>query len=373
MKAINDADEEKPEMHIAKVKLKYLNAKTLQAAITNMSTTHGSITFNEAENSIIVCDKKDTLDDIVAKVKSADTLPQQIMVEVVILDVKLTDASEIGVNWDILTDNWDKVQYRQNFTTSRLISTEATATNVGEATQFNTRGLGGDFSIVTGLVRNVVHLIQQKRDVEILASPRVMVVSGKEATIEAIEELPYTEVQDSSDGGSNSLTSTKFKNVGVKLIVTATMTDENEILLDVEAEQNVTTGASNTEVPIIDTRKTNTSLILRSGQIVVMGGMRRQHKSRQVEKIPLVSDIPLIGGLFRNTSDSVENSELVIFISPRIYDGSAPNSDMMEKYKEITEKPLLKLPPKDKPGKDWMKKAGDQIGDFLLLDGNTEK
>ena len=92
------------------------------------------------------------------------------------------DDTEIGVNWDILSDKNYDIGFRQNFTTSRVGSTIEDATTIGNATAFNTTGLGGAFSVISGSIRNVVHLLQQKRHVEILASPRVMMMSGQSAS-----------------------------------------------------------------------------------------------------------------------------------------------------------------------------------------------
>jgi len=273
------------------------------------------------------------------------------MIEVVILDVQLNDDTEIGINWDILSDKRYDIGYRQNFTTSRLGSTIEDDTTIGNATAFNTTGLGGDFSIISGTIRNIVHLIQQKRDVEILASPRVMTLSGQSANIEAVEELPYTEVTDTSQGGAGALTSTEFKKVGVKLQVTATLVDTNDIFLTVDTEQNVTTGESSTEVPIVDTRKAHTSLLLKDGQLVIMGGLRRQQKIKEIDQIPILGDLPIIGELFKSTNTITRNSELIVFLSPHIYKGEPISEEATAKFKEIKDRPMLSLP-KDNNAKE---------------------
>jgi type II secretory pathway component GspD/PulD (secretin) len=250
-----NSNEESPELFVETVTLKFLDAKNLKQAIDNMSSKHGSIAVNQKNNCLIVCDTKKCLDKIISEIRKADKTPRQIMVEVVIIDVQLGDDTEIGINWDILSDRNYDIAYRQNFTTSRLRSTVEDVSTIGDATAFVTRGLGGDFSVISGTIRNVVHLIQQKRDTEILACPRIMMVSGETASLDAVEELPYTEVMDTAAGGAAALTSTEFKSVGVQLTVSATLTDSNDILLTVEATQNVATGVSNTEIPIVDTRK----------------------------------------------------------------------------------------------------------------------
>lgn len=333
-----------PELFVQTMMLKFLDATSLKQAIDNMSSEYGSIAVNEKNNSLIICDTKDNLKRIVSEILKADKTPQQIMIEVVILDVQLNDDTEIGLNWDILSNKRYDISYRQNFTASRLGSTIEDATTIGDASAFNTTGSGGSFSVISGNIRNVVHLIQQKRDVEILASPRVMMVSGQSASIEAVEELPYTEIMDAAAGGAAALTTTRFKNVGVQLTVAATLTDTNDIFLTVVAEQNVATGQSDTEVPIVDTRRANTSLLLKDGQVVVFGGLRRQEKTKEVDQIPILGDLPIVGFLFKSTNIVCKNSELIVFLSPHIYRGEPVPKDAMTKYRQITDKPILTFP-----------------------------
>jgi Flp pilus assembly secretin CpaC len=338
------SDEEKPELFMQTVMLKFLDAKSLQQAVGMMSSEYGTIAINQKNNSLIVCDTKENLAKIMSEIAKADKTPQQIMVEVVIVDVKLSEDTEIGVNWDILSDKNYDIGYRQNLTT-RLGSTISDAETIGNAMAFNTTGIGGDFSVISGTIRNVVALLQEKRNIEILASPRAMMVSGESANIKAVEEIPYSEVSDTAAGGVGAITSTKFKEVGITLQVSATITDGNNIFLIVDAEQNVRTGQSPTGVPAVDTRRADTSLLLKDGQIVVFGGLRRQEKTEQVVQIPILGDIPLLGFLFKHTNTVVNNTELIVFLSPHIYkEGEPIPEDAMSKFEEITDRPMLLLP-----------------------------
>ena len=335
--------EEMPELFVQTIMLKFLDAQSLKQAIGKMSSRNGSMAINEKNNSLIVCDTKERLEKIVSEIKKADKTPRQIMVEMVIVDVQLSDDTAIGINWDLLTDKVQDMTYRQNFTAAtRLGTTVEDATTIGNATSFNTTGLGSNFSVINGDIRNVVSVLQEKKDVEILASPRVMVVSGKTASIEAVRELPYNEVTDTSAGGSMS--STEFKKVGVTLDVTATLTDDNLIFLDVSSEQNVVVGASVTEVPIIDTRNASSEVLLQDGQVVIIGGLRRQELTKETSQVPILGDIPLIGLLFRYTNTVVTNTELIIFLSPHIYNDEEPiPEDAMEKFREIKDRPMPSL------------------------------
>jgi len=332
-------------MSVETVTLKFLDAKGLKSAIEGLLSHFGSISVDSKSNSLIVSDTKENMDKIRAEIRKADQTPPQIMIEVVLVDVQLDDDTEIGVNWDILSDLTYDVSYRQSLGfTSRLGSTLSNSTTRGNATAFNTTGTGGDFAVVSGTIRNVIHMLQQKKELEILASPRVMVLSGKTATIKAVEEIPYNEITETSQGGQ--LSSTEFKEVGVTLEVSATLTDSNLIYLTVDSEQNVQTSESDTGVPVVDTRNAKTELLLEDGRLVVFGGLRRKETKMQLEQIPLLGDLPLIGFLFRSTSKVVKNSELIVFLSPHIYKGEPVGDDEMAKYDEITKRPMLAIPVK---------------------------
>ena len=337
-------NQDKPELFMHTVMLKFLDAKSLQQAVEKMCSEFGTVAINQKNNSLIICDTKEHLASILSEIEKADKTPQQIMIEVVIVDVQLRDETEIGVNWDLLSDKNYDIIYRQNFT-DRLGSTIADAETIGNATAYNTIGLGGDFSVISGTIRNVISMLQNKRDVEILASPRAMMVSGESANIKAVEEIPYSEVSDTAAGGAGAITSTKFKEVGVNLQVSAAITDGNNIFLTVDTEQNVMTSESTTGVPVVDTRKATTSLMLKDGQIVVIGGLRRQETTKEVDQIPILGDIPLVGLLFKYTNTVINNTELIVFLSPHIYkEGEPIPKDMMSKFNEINDKPMLLLP-----------------------------
>ena len=351
--------EESPELFLETIILRFLNAKNLEVIIKSMCSSYGGIAADEKTNSLIICDIKENVVRILSEIKKIDKRPQQIMIEVVILDVQLKDDTEIGINWDLLSDERNDIGYRQNFTTSRLKSTIKSDATIGDATAFNTTGTGGEFSVIIGTVRNVIHMIQEKRDAQIIASPKAMVVSGQSANIKAVEEIPYKEVSDTAAGGAGALTSTQFKEVGVNLQVTATLTDDNDIFLTVDTEQNVKTSESS-GVPVVDTRKANTSLLLKDGQIVIIGGLRRQEKTKEVDQIPILGDLPIIGQLFKNTKTVINNSELIVFLSPHIYKGEPVPDDAMAKYDEIKNRPMLSVPDKNKKGKGDQSEPLDQ-------------
>jgi type II secretory pathway component GspD/PulD (secretin) len=329
---IRQVDQAGPGLQVESINLRFLQATDMLTIVQKMVSSAGQVAANQSNNCLIVCDSLENIRRIIAEIRKADQAPPQVLVEVVLLDVQLSNDAEIGFNWDYLRRAPDDVGYRQNFTTNRLRMVEDSEDMASKGIAFNTVGLGGEVSIVTGTVRALVHAIQQRQKANVIASPRAMVVSGKKAIIKAVEEIPYIIVTDSAAGGQ--LQQTEFKEVGVTLEVTATVTDSNQIFLDARTVQNVQTGVSVAGVPVVDTRESQTNLLLNDGQIVIMGGLRRQVRIRQKDQIPVLGDIPVLGALFRGVIDKTYSSELVVLLSPHIYKGQPVPADIMEKVEK---------------------------------------
>jgi type IV pilus assembly protein PilQ len=346
IKTVDSADAN-PPLFVRTVTLKFLNAANLKTALEKMSSVHGRISVDDNTNSIIVCDTKDNLERMLAEIKNADQTPKQVIIEVVIIDVQLQNDTEIGVDWDILsTDNKD-FSYRQStIFPNRMSIVAPTAITNDSMSSFQHTSLGSEVAIVTNDIRNVLHLLQEKRNVDILASPRVMVVSGQKASIKTVEEIPYQEITQSSagGGGTNAITSTQFKDVGVTMDVKATVTDDGKILLTVSPSQSVTTGTSIGGVPVIDKREASTTLLMDDGQVAVMGGLRRQDTQIEKNQVPLLGDLPLIGFIFSSTHKVVQNSELLVILSPHIHNGESIPAEAMARFNQIRNRHVLSLP-----------------------------
>lgn len=317
---------------VRSIMLKFLRAENVESAVRGLLSSSGVVTTDKDTNSLIICDTPERLNRIIAEIQEADRTPKQILVEVVIVDVLLDDDTEIGVDWSHLYDPPHNVNYEQS-----VIPVTSTT--------------GGFFNLIQNGISTTIHALQQTRNVEILASPRVLVVSGQEATLETTEEIPYIELSQSSGGigGSEYLTSTKFKDAGIKLRVKATITDENKILMTVEPEQSVNTGVAgvgDSDVPIVDKRTITTTLLMEDGQSVVIGGLRRSDTRVTADKIPLLGDLPWIGFLFSNDKIVVQKSELLIFVSPHIYLDEPLNEFEQQRFDELrnNDHPSIKVP-----------------------------
>ena len=147
-------------------------------------------------------------------------------------------------------------------------------------------------------------------------------------SIKIVSELPYQELTQTAGGGNIGTTS--FKEVGVELEVMPHITREGMIRLKLRPKFSVQTdsvsivlpGSDGGSVvfpqPVVDKRETITTALIEDNQTVVIGGLRKKNSITEISKIPLLGDIPLLGGLFKYQGEKTVNSELVVFITPRI-------------------------------------------------------
>ncbi|MHC4483363.1 MAG: secretin N-terminal domain-containing protein [Planctomycetota bacterium] len=159
-------------------------------------------------------------------------------------------------------------------------------------------------------------LLSKQVEAKLLANPRVLVLDNETANFEIIREIPYRELLQVAR--QDPITYTEFKNVGVDLEVTPHIARDGMIRLRIAPEFSVVVGLNPEGAPTVDTRRANTTALIRDGQTIAMGGLRKRETSKAISKVPLLGDLPLLGGLFKSETESIEVNELVVFITTRI-------------------------------------------------------
>ena len=143
-------------------------------------------------------------------------------------------------------------------------------------------------------------------------------LDNETALFDIVTEHPYVE---RTISGTQITETVKFKEVGVKLEVTPKITRDGMLRLHILPEFGVfveRVELATSDVPVVDTRKVNTIALVQDGQTVVLGGLRKKDTTQNVYKVPLLGDLPLLGGLFKSETEAMIMSELVVFITPRI-------------------------------------------------------
>ena len=151
---------------------------------------------------------------------------------------------------------------------------------------------------------------------EIVSAPRVITANQKEANIAQGVEIPYVE------SASSGATTVQFKKAVLSLKVTPLITPDSRVILDLNISKDsvgqLVPTANGGSVPSIDTRQIITQVLVNDGQTVVLGGILETTKTDASKKVPLLGDIPLLGYLFKSTTNINKKTELLIFITPKI-------------------------------------------------------
>ncbi len=273
-------------------------------AFKGLLSSTGKLNIDERLNALVVTDFPENIEAFRQAAAELDAKAPQVMIQALIVDVRLTDDLRLGVDWDaIFSDGKVGLIGFQNLS-------EAAGVGRGGSITFTYVSRHWD-------VTAMMDFLQHQEGVDILADPKILVLDGERASIEIIEEIPYQELTQTAEGGQIGTTS--FKEVGVKLRVTPRITDDGFITMHIEPEQSAATAVSIGGVPVIETRKADTTLRVKNNQTIVIGGLRRRGTTQTEDKIPILGDIPLLGFLFRHRLTTETERELTVFITPSIF------------------------------------------------------
>lgn len=297
----------------------------------------GSISVDPRTNTILINDTANRIEDIRGMIKKLDVPVRQVSIESRIVIASDTFTKELGTRFGVTGiggfDGNSGIA-----TTSGTLN--ATDTIVGDAAanlnaggsvfpvgvpsltdRLNvnlpaTGGLGRfGFSILSSdyLVDLELSALQAESEGEIISTPRVVTTNQTKATIEQGVEIPF--LQASSSGAAN----VAFKKAVLSLEVTPQITPEEHVIMDLKVNQD-TVGQVFSGVPSINTRQVQTNVLVENGQTVVLGGVHEETNSNDVDKVPVLGDLPVVGKMFKRTRKQNDKRELLIFVTPKILD-----------------------------------------------------
>ncbi len=338
-------------------KIAYANIKDVAEAIRGPNggqgilSSRGQMAVNEINNQLMVTDTDDRMAMIDRFIEEADREIPQILVEARIYDISCTDGLDLGFNWFAGTNT--------SYDSDTGLATGGQINPFGKVAFDSkyTNTSAGDGSLRFGILHNdlsvdtTFNAIKDTVKARLLASPTILVLDNEEANINIVQEIPYQELTQTSGGGN--IGTTRFKDVGVELTVRPRVTRDDKVRLsihpvfsvhngDVTITNTTNSGTTTSPQPIVDRREAKTQALIQSGQTVVIGGLRKSEDQDQVSKVPVISDVPLLGGLFRFHSSKAVTSELVVFITPRIIRDLSLNGAQQAQYSASEEG--LKLP-----------------------------
>ncbi len=320
------------------------DAESIAETLKNAVSGDGNITFEKNTNTVIVTADPAALQNILAVIGSLDSMQSQrvqVRIETRFAEVQTGAMRELGLRMFAQGSKVGGGYYSQS------PSVAPTGTNRGSS-NFNTfdylddsigRGVkipvhvpeAGSlfFSLLTKDLNIGVLLDALVKDnkAEMVAEPLIVTANHEMATFEQIDKIPYTEFGTEISGRSNF--STQFLDVGIKLEVTPHVRKSDEglyVRLDLKPEVSFLVGTGSGGVPIQSKRAYNGTLDALNAQTVVIGGIYRTDTRNITSGVPGISKIPLFGALFRHKEKVNSKTELLVFVTPTIYDSPSENT-----------------------------------------------
>ena len=281
-----------------------------------------SITVEDTTRSIIVRGHEPDLDTIDAVIREIDVKTKQVLIEAFIIDATSTFAKALGARVGAMakSDRDGKQTTISGITSGGNAATTGAGITLGDAAgMISNQGIAGTSGI--GILRSMgasalkieIEALESLGLSKTLSQPSVFTLNNQEATITQGTQIAY---QTTADG----TTTTAFKEAALSLTVTPSIIGDGNVLLDIKVNNDAPVTVPGSDEPGIKTNSIVTKLLVSDGDIVVIGGIKKNSTNNVNSKTPGVSKVPVIGNLFKSKNNSDELVELLIFIAPRVID-----------------------------------------------------
>lgn len=345
----------------------FATAGELQASVAPLvdSSVGGRIQVDSRSNALVITERPTRMNNIQEIIDRLDRPTAQVMIESKFVEVTTRDARNLGVNWsslanynisagpfmreynrDISRDNTDTSLTTINNGSETVTNTTVTSTTgspLSSTTDVNTTSTTGD-----GILERTIELIDtasQGRidtavfnadafgvvlsalnslsETELVSNPTVVTLNNTPAQINIGEEFPIPQYNYNEETGSFEVSGFEFRPIGILLKVTPQVNSAGFINLDIAPEVSSRTGtvnfggAAGAEIPIIATRKTESTITIKDGFTLAIGGLVEKTVNNGSTKVPLIGDVPGLGKLFRSKNDQEDRRNLIIFITAK--------------------------------------------------------
>lgn len=287
------------------------------------------IVADEATNSLLIRSTARDYRQLLTTINQLDAVPLQVMVNAVIAQITLTDATRFGVDWSRIA----------NSTAADPISTDTSTTFVP-----NLGGLMFTKGFLDGSARveATLEAIAVNNDVRLLARPSLTVINNQEGEIQIGAEVPVEAGQAIGSGGV-STTNIQYRPTGIELYITPQINDDGIVNLIIRqvlsSVDNGSSGVNNN--PVFNNQEISTTVVVRNGENVVLGGLIQTDDELLNTGIPILNRLPVVGKLFSYQQETQERRELFIVLRPEIInlnaEGGVEYSDIRDRFELVSE------------------------------------
>jgi general secretion pathway protein D len=306
------------------------------------------VTADKATNALIIVASSNDYETLVGVIKKLDIRRRQVFVEAVIMEISLDKSRDLGAEFRgaVQTGGSGAAISGTNFGFTGGVNDLYSAISAGNVLAFSGTGLtlGGTMGKVklsdgteVPAITAVLRAAETRDNVNILSSPHLLTLDNKEAEIIVGENIPFiTSTSRDSTNLANVINTVERKDVGITLRITPHIHESEFVNLEIYQESSAvkSTTDSSTVGPTTTKRSAKTSVLVKNGDTVVMGGMMQETFSTSESQVPLLGDIPLLGNLFKYKSISRKKTNLLIFLTPHVIKEPKDLAEVSEKQQK---------------------------------------
>lgn len=275
-----------------------------------------------SENNALLINATPTEYSVIeSALKRLDIRPIQVLIEASLAEVTLNDDMRYGIQWSYLAGD------------GRLTLSESSAGTINSS-------FPGFSYLFTGRpdIRAVLNAIESLTNVRVISNPKLLVLNNREAQLQIGDQVPITVQSSQGTLGENApiVNSVQFRDTGVILRVTPRVNKSGLVILDVSQEVSdvVPTTTSGIDSPTIQQRKFNSTVAVRDGETIALGGLIRETKTNSGSGVPLLRRIPWFGELFGSTVRATRRTELIVLMTPTVIQSADDSAELLEKLKQ---------------------------------------
>jgi len=309
-----------------------LKEQTVQAQGGAENTLQGEITIipDKDTNSLIIRTSPRNYPALLEIINKLDLFPQQVLIEVLIIDVTLDAETRAGLEWALKGDKGD-TSFIGGVSQTPGAGGVTLGSQIGNATASLLQPGGSFLASDPNKLIVLLQAFASDSKANVLANPILVTADNKPANISIADEIPIQSTVITTPTAGQPLTQStiEFRSVGIKLDIIPKINSDNFVNLKISQEIS-SQGPNVGTTPSFSTRLLNTEVVLKDNQVLVMGGLMRTDTVNSNEGIPILRKIPYLGKLFSTDTDSTKKTELMIFITPHII-SNTDDSDYVTK------------------------------------------
>ncbi len=305
-------------LELGLVNLRYANAEEVRDALELMLTDRGNIDIDVRTNSLIINDVRQRVDMMSEMAVRLDSQTPQVEINARLVDMDTRATRELGLNWSITNFK----SPGNNLAGSMSIDNSLASPS-------------GDLRVATvqdwGELMMRVEALEDDNKAHLISNPIITTTDNREASILVGQKIPLIV----SDEAGNAVT--QLTTIGIMLEVTPHINSENRITLDIHNEvSDLSSQATVQGGVIINTSESDTRVLVENGETAIIGGLIRKVESNLESGIPVLMDIPVLGSLFKHSSKTKDNRELVVFVTPRIVTDEYMKRELITTESQVT-------------------------------------